>query len=76
MIVFFRTARGAALGPVVEVGRTVLDLNYEKSFGEDWAIKLQVKNLTDEPVAYSQNQNVIESYEVGTSLSLSLSYRL
>ena len=72
----FRTARGAALGPLVEVARTVVDLNYEKSFGEDWAIKLQVKNLTDEPVAYSQNQNVIESYEVGTSLSLSLSYRL
>ena len=72
----FRTARGAALGPIVEIGRAVIDLNYEKEFGEQWGIKLQLKNLTDEPISYSQNNNLIESYELGTSISLSLSYRL
>ena len=72
----FRTARGAALGPVVEVGRTLVDMNYEKSFSEQWTVKLKLKNLTDEPVSYTQNNNLIEVYEVGTSISLSLDYRL
>jgi len=72
----FRTARGAALGPVVEVGRTLIDMNYEKSFSEQWTLKLKLKNLTDEPVSYTQNNNLIEVYEVGTSISLSLDYRL
>ena len=72
----FRTARGAALGPVVEVGRTVVDINYEKTFSDQWTIKLKLKNLTDEPVSYTQNANTIETYEVGTSIGLSLDYRL
>jgi outer membrane receptor protein involved in Fe transport len=72
----FRTARGAALGPIIETGRTLIDINYEKQFGEEWDLKFQIKNLTDEPISYSQNNRVIESYELGTSISLSLSYRL
>lgn len=72
----FRTARGAALGPVVEAGRTVVDINYEKTFSDQWTIKLKLKNLTDEPVSYTQNNNLIETYEMGTSIGLSLDYRL
>jgi hypothetical protein len=51
-------------------------MNYEKSFSEQWTVKLKLKNLTDEPVSYTQNNNLIEVYEVGTSISLSLDYRL
>lgn len=72
----FRVARGAALGPIIEKGRAVVDLNYEKAFFEQWTLKFKVKNLTNEAVAYSQNINKIEFYETGTSVNLSLSYAL
>ena len=72
----FRVARGAALGPIVEKGRALIDLNYEKVFSDKWVAKLKIKNLTNEAVAYSQNVNQIEFYETGTSVNLSLSYSL
>lgn len=72
----FRVARGAALGPIVEKGRAVIDANYEKAFGDSWTLKAKVKNLTNEPVTYMQNVNDIEFYEMGTSVNISLSYSL
>ena len=72
----YRVARGAALGPVVESGRTIIDLNYENILAEGWTLKVKVKNLTNEAVSYTQNNRTIELYEVGTSLSMSLTYQL
>jgi len=69
-------ARGAALGPVVESGRTLVDLNYENILAERWTLKVKVKNLTNEAVSYTQNNRTIELYEVGASLSMSLTYQL
>ena len=69
-------ARGAALGPVVESGRTLVDLNYENILAERWTLKVKVKNLTNEAVSYTQNNRTIELYEVGKSLNMSLTYQL
>ena len=70
----FRVARGAAIGPLIEQGRLVVDLNYENILSDSWILKLKIKNLTNEPISYSQNNNEIELYETGTSISASLSY--
>ncbi len=72
----YRVARGAALGPIIEEGRAIVDFNYEKTFSDNWTVKLKVKNLTNEAVAYSQNVSEVEIYETGTSVNLSLSYSL
>ena len=72
----FRVARGAAVGPIVEQGRLTVDLNYENIFSERWSLKLKAKNITNEPISYSQNEREIELYETGTSISASLSYQL
>lgn len=72
----YRVARGAALGPIIEKGRAIVDFNYEKTFSDNWTVKLKVKNLTNEAVAYSQNVNEVEIYETGTSVNLSISYSL
>ena len=72
----YRVARGAALGPVVESGRTLVDLNYENILAERWTLKVKVKNLTNEAVSYTQNNRTIELYEVGKSLNMSLTYQL
>ncbi len=70
----FRVTRGANVGPIIEVGRTLVDLNYEKLFGEALSLQVQLKNLLNEPVEYEQNGRVIESYEEGMSISVDLSY--
>ncbi len=72
----FRVARGAAVGPIVEQGRLTVDLNYENILSERWSLKLKAKNITNEPISYSQNEREIELYETGTSISASLSYQL
>ena len=69
-----QVARGAALGSVIENGRTKVDLNYEKNFSEFWTLKIKTKNITNEPISYSQNDRVIEVYESGASVSASLTY--
>ena len=72
----FRVARGTAVGPIVEQGRLTVDLNYENILSERWSLKLKAKNITNEPISYSQNEREIELYETGTSISASLSYQL
>lgn len=71
----YRVTRGANNGPEYEAGRVLLDLNYEKLFGESLTFKAQFKNLLNEKVEFVQNGRVIESYEEGTSLSLKLEYQ-
>lgn len=69
-----QVARGAALGSVIENGRTKIDLNYEKNFSESWSLKIKANNITNEPISYSQNDRVVERYETGASVSASLTY--
>jgi outer membrane receptor protein involved in Fe transport len=69
-----QVTRGAALGSVIENGRTKIDLNYEKNFSESWSLKIKAKNITNEPISYSQNGRVVEIYETGASVSASLTY--
>ena len=71
----YRIARGAARGPIVEEGRAVIDVTYEKTFAAQWTFKGSVKNITNEPISYVQNNNQIELYEIGTSIGASLSYQ-
>ncbi|GAB3271157.1 TonB-dependent receptor domain-containing protein [Parahaliea aestuarii] len=71
----FRIARGANTGPQIEDGRVLIDIAYEKMFSESLTLELQVKNLLNEKVDYSQNQQVIESYQTGTIFGASITYQ-
>ena len=71
----FSVARGAETGPQIEEGRTTIDFNYENILSDSWRLKLKAKNITNEPISYSQNEREIEFYEIGTSVSASLSYQ-
>jgi outer membrane receptor protein involved in Fe transport len=70
----FRVTRGDNIGPEYLVGRTLVDLNYEKLWGETLTLKLQWKNIFNEKYEYERDNTTIESYEEGTSVSLSLTY--
>lgn len=71
----FRISRGNATGPIYEVGRTNINLNYEKLIGDSLTIKGKIENLLDDEVQYSQNDRVIESYKEGAKYSISASYQ-
>jgi outer membrane receptor protein involved in Fe transport len=71
----YRVTRGVNNTPEYEKGRVLVDLNYEKLFGESLTFQAQIKNLLNEKVQYEMNDRVIESYEEGTSLSLKLEYQ-
>lgn len=70
----FRIARGAATGPWIEMGRTMVDLQYEKRFSDSFSLGFSVKNLLNDEVQYSQNSRAIETYENGISFALTLNY--
>ncbi|MBN7797971.1 TonB-dependent receptor [Parahaliea mediterranea] len=70
----FRISRGENTGPEFEDGRILVDFAYEKLFGENLTLELQVKNLLNEDVEYSQNNRVIESYQTGTVFGASVTY--
>ncbi|WP_167854735.1 TonB-dependent receptor [Mangrovimicrobium sediminis] len=70
----FRIARGAATGPEIEAGRVLIDLTYEKMFGENFTVEAAIKNLLNEKVDYEQNGRTIESYQTGTSIGVTLNY--
>jgi outer membrane receptor protein involved in Fe transport len=71
----FRISRGAATGAEIEVERIVIDVTYEKEFSESLTVKASIKNLLNEDVEFSQNGRTIESFQTGTLLGVSLSYR-
>jgi len=70
----FRIARGAATGPEIESGRYLLDLTYEKRFGNATPLEVVVKNILNDEIEWVQNSNVIESFQVGTSFNVKLNY--
>ena len=71
----YRVSRGASVGPEYEDSRVLLDFTYEKLWSENITIKAQVKNILNDEIEYSQNGNTIESYEVGTLIKGSVTYR-
>ena len=65
----FRVTRGENIGPELLVGRTLVDLNYEKLWGDSLTFRLQIKNLTNEEFEYERDEVTIEGFEEGTSVS-------
>jgi len=70
----FRISRGANVGPEYEVGRVLVDLTYEKMFSENFTLELSVKNLLNDEVEFRQNDRIIESFQGGTSVGITLNY--
>lgn len=70
----FRVARGANAQPEIFKGRMLVDLNYEKLFGENFTFSASIKNLFNEKIEYEQNDRIIESFDEGTSFSLKIEY--
>jgi len=70
----YRITRGGTNEPETESGRTIVNLNYEKLFTESITFKAQIKNLFNEKVEYENNGRIIESYEEGMSISVSVEY--
>ena len=71
----YRITRGGNNAPEIESGRAIVNLNYEKLFGEGFTFKAQIKNLFNEKVEYESNNRVIEIYEEGMSISFSVEYQ-
>lgn len=71
----FRVARGANTGPEYEDARVVLDFTYEKVWSDELVIEASVKNILDTKVEYSQNNNTIESYNVGMFFKAGVTYK-
>lgn len=69
-----RISRGAGIENQLESGRVVIDVNYEKLFGDAVTFSAQIKNLFNEPVEFERAGRVIETYEEGTEISLKLEY--
>ncbi len=70
----FRVTRGENIGNELLVGRTLVDLNYEKLWGESLTFKLQLKNIFNEEFEYERDGVTIESFEEGTTISASFTY--
>ena len=71
----FRVARGTNTGPEYEDGRVILDFTYEKVWNESLVIDASIKNILNTKVEYSQNDNTIESYNVGTFFKAGVTYK-
>ncbi len=71
----YKVGRGSDFGNEIELGRTSLDLSYEKEFLNASKITFRIKNLLDEKVEYSQNGNTIEGYSKGTAISLKYAHQ-
>jgi outer membrane receptor protein involved in Fe transport len=68
-----KVVRGS-LANEYEKGRTTLDLVYKWDVTENLTIKGKASNLTNEPVEYTQNDQVIESYKTGVDASVGIDY--
>jgi outer membrane receptor protein involved in Fe transport len=70
----FRVSRGTNNGPEYEDGRLLLDFTYEKIWSESLVIEASIKNIFNSKVEYTQNDNTIESYNVGTFFKAGVTY--
>jgi len=58
----------------VEVGRIEFNVNYEARLTDGILLKAQLKNLLDEPIEYSINDRVVESYNEGVEYAVELGW--
>lgn len=70
----FVVSLGDAIPVVVESGRLLVNLNYEKRLNEATTIKAKINNIFNEPVERTQNGQVIETFKTGPTVSVSASY--
>ena len=70
----FRVARGVNTGPEYEDSRILVDFTYEKIWSDSLVIEASIKNILNSKVKYSQNDNTIESYQVGTFFKAGVTY--
>ena len=70
----FRVARGANTGPKYEDSRVIVDFTYEKEWNENLVLEGSIKNILNSKVEYSQNDNTIESYNVGRFFKVGVTY--
>ncbi|MEZ5502484.1 MAG: TonB-dependent receptor [Halioglobus sp.] len=71
----FRVARGTNTGPEYEDGRTIVDFTWEKVWSDSLVLEGSIKNILNTKVEYSQNDNTIESYNVGTFFKAGVTYK-
>jgi TonB-dependent receptor len=71
----FRISRGANNGPEYEDGRVIVDFTYEKVWNDNLVIEGSIKNILNSKVEYSQNDDTIESYNVGTFFKVGVTYK-
>jgi outer membrane receptor protein involved in Fe transport len=66
-----KVSRGPSVENEYEKGRTQIDMTYSWDVSDALTIKGKASNLTNEPVEYTQNDKVIESYKNGTDITVS-----
>ena len=70
----YKVNGGRFIGPTYELGRTLVNFNYEKMIGDAFTVSAKLSNLLDSPVEYSVNDMITESYREGVGFSVSASY--
>ncbi|MBK6512099.1 MAG: hypothetical protein IPG64_21735 [Haliea sp.] len=71
----FRVARGDNTGPEYEDSRLIVDFTYEKVWSENLVLEGSIKNILNTKVEYSQDDNTIESYNLGTFFKAGVTYK-
>jgi len=66
---------GAALPDLYETPPHLLDFVWQEKLDGGYAMSVKFKNLLDSPVEWTRNDQVVQRYKVGTSFSLSGSYK-
>lgn len=64
----------ADLANEYEKGRTTIDFVYKWEVSENLTVKGKASNLTNSPVEFTQNGEVIESYDVGIDATIGVDY--
>lgn len=71
----FRIARGQNTGPEYEEGRVIVDFTYEKTWNEHLVLEGSIKNLLNAKFELAQNDNTIESFNIGRFFKAGITYK-
>lgn len=71
----FRVSRGINNGPEYEDGRLIVDFTYEKIWNDHLVLDGSIKNILNTKVEYSQNDDTIESFNVGRFFKVGMTYK-
>ena len=61
-------------GDIVEEPLPDLNINYKKTFGNDFVFSAKLKNILDADVEFTQDGNTFQSYRKGTSLEAGIDW--